>query len=85
MPGIARVSIDNAGGTITGSLAPTVKIHDSPVVVYGAEVDSHYEHVSPTMSGHSSTVYANGIQVCRAGDAATCGDIATGNSDVFAG
>ena len=87
MPGISRVGVDTAGGTIIGNLAPTVRINGSSVVVTGASVASHGTgpHASPTMSGHSSTVRANGIFICRAGDAATCGHVATGSSTVSAG
>jgi len=87
MPGISRVGVDAAGGTITGNLAPTVFVNGSPIAVKGAAVAGHGlpPHASPTMSGSSSTVYANGIQVCRAGDAATCGDAASGSGNVNAG
>lgn len=87
MPGISRVGVDAAGGTITGNLAPTVFVNGSPIAVKGAAVAGHgpSPHASPTMSGSSSTVYANGIQVCRAGDAATCGHAASGSGDVNAG
>lgn len=89
MPGIARVGVDSAGGAITGNLAPTVKVNGSPVAVQGAAVASHAPvppHVgSPTMVGHSGTVFANGIPVCRAGDAASCGHAASGSANVFAG
>ena len=87
MPGISRVGVDTAGGTIIGNLAPTVRINGSSVAVTGASVASHGTgpHASPTMSGHSSTVRANGIFICRAGDAATCGHVATGSSTVSAG
>jgi hypothetical protein len=37
------------------------------------------------MSGSSSTVYANGILICREGDPATCGHPATGSGNVFSG
>ena len=42
-------------------------------------------HDSPTMAVGSSTVFVNGIAVCRAGDTATCGDAASGSGDVNAG
>jgi uncharacterized Zn-binding protein involved in type VI secretion len=87
MPGIARVGVDTAGGTITGNLAPNVNINGSPIVVKGATVQGHGlgPHASPTMDGCSSTVFANGIPVCREGDAATCGHPATGSGSVNAG
>ena len=87
MPGIARVNIDTAGDTITGNLAPKVQINGSPVVVVGATVKGHGSgtHAAPTMNEGSSTVFANGKAICRAGDKATCGHAATGSSDVNAG
>ncbi len=87
MPGVSRVGVDSAGGTIVGSLAPTVVVNGSPIAVKGAAVAGHGlgPHAGPVMSGSSSTVFANGIEVVRAGDAASCGDTATGSSDVFAG
>ena len=87
MGGIARVGKDTAGGRIIGNLAPTVQVDNSPVVVKGAVVESHGDspHDSATMTGASATVFANGKAISRAGDAASCGDIATGSSDVSAG
>jgi uncharacterized Zn-binding protein involved in type VI secretion len=87
MPGISRVGVDAAGGTIVGNLAPTVLINGSPAAVKGAAVDGHGlgSHRSPVMDGSSSTVYANGILICRAGDAASCGDAASGSGNVNAG
>lgn len=87
MPGISRVGVDVAGGTIIGNLASTVRVNGSSVAVTGASVASHANaaHASPTMSAHSSTVRANSIFICRAGDAATCGDTASGSATVRAG
>ena len=86
MPGISRVGTDTAGSTIVGNLAPTVLVNGSPVAVVGAAVAGHGRgpHRSPVMDGSSGNVYANGILVCRAGDAATCGHPASGSGDVFA-
>jgi len=86
LPGVSRVNTDLAGGLITGNLAPTVYINGSNVACQGAAVQNHgvAPHAAPVMSGHSGTVYANGIAICRAGDAASCGHTASGSSDVFA-
>ena len=86
MPGVARVGVDSAGGTIIGDLAPTVIVNGSPIAVKGAAVAGHGfgPHGSPVMDGSSGDVYANGILICRAGDAATCGDTASGSIDVVA-
>ena len=85
--GISRVAQDTAGGVITGVLAPTVYINGKHVAVVGAVVASHGSapHASPVMVGHSSTVFANGLPVCRDGDAASCGHLANGSGNVFAG
>ena len=87
MTGIARATQDTAGGTITGVLAPTVFVNGKPIAVQGATVAGHGTglHAAPTMSDASTKVYANGKGVCRAGDKATCGDAATGSSNVNAG
>jgi uncharacterized Zn-binding protein involved in type VI secretion len=57
-------------------------------VVQGASVQPHGIgiHNSAVMTGHSSTVTAGGIGVCRAGDLATCGHAGTpGSGTVSAG
>jgi hypothetical protein len=86
MPGVSRVSVDSAGGTIVGNLAPTVYVNNVPIVVKGAEVEGHGRgsHRNPVMDGSSSTVYANNILICRADDDATCGHPATGSGNVIA-
>jgi uncharacterized Zn-binding protein involved in type VI secretion len=86
MPGIARVNQDSAGGLITGNLAPTVFVNGQPIAVKGANVASHGlgGHSNATMLEASTKVFANGIEVCRAGDKASCGDAATGSSNVNA-
>lgn len=87
MPGVSRVGVDSAGGTIVGDLAPTVFVDGSPIAVTGAAVAGHGNgpHAGPKTSAASGTVFANGIAVVRDGDAATCGHPATGSGDVFAG
>lgn len=87
MPGVARVGVDVAGGTITGNLAPTVFVNGAPVAVLGAAVAPHGpgEHLSAVMAEASGSVFANGIGVCRQGDAASCGHPSSGSGDVFAG
>ena len=86
MPGVSRVNQDTAGGTIIGILAPTVFVNGKPIAVKGANVEPHGSgpHGSPKMQDHSGTVFANGIEICRAGDTATCGHPATGSDNVFA-
>ncbi|HMV53637.1 MAG TPA: hypothetical protein PKC15_07885 [Rhodocyclaceae bacterium] len=89
MPGISRVTTDTAGGTIVGVLVPSVRVNSVPIAVEGATVAPHPpvppHTTAPVMVGHSSTVRAGSIPVCRAGDAASCGHAATGSANVFAG
>lgn len=87
MPGVTRVNIDSAGGPIIGNLAPTVRVNNQPITVKGASITPHgiSPHSNAVMVGSSSTVYANNINVCRQGDVASCGHIATGSGDVNAG
>lgn len=84
MPGVSRVGVDAAGGTIVGNLAPAVFVNGSPVAVAGAEVAPHV-HIGAIMVGASGTVFANGIAVCRSGDLASCLHAASGSGTVFAG
>jgi uncharacterized Zn-binding protein involved in type VI secretion len=87
MPGVSRVGVDSAGGTIVGPGIPSVVVNGAPVSVIGDAVAAHglFAHAAPTMVGGSGTVIAGGIGVVRAGDPASCGDTATGSSDVIAG
>lgn len=87
MPGISRVGQDSAGGTIVGILAPAVYVNGTNIAVLGAAVAGHgpAPHAAPVMAQCSATVFAHGIGICRAGDAASCGHPATGSGNVFAG
>ena len=88
MPGVSRVGVDSAGGTIVGPGVSSVVVNGAPVSVIGDSVAPHSPggvHLSATMVAGSGTVIAGGIGVVRAGDAASCGDTATGSSDVIAG
>jgi uncharacterized Zn-binding protein involved in type VI secretion len=86
MPGVSRVNQDSAGGAIVGVLVPTVYVNGTNIVCQGAAVSSHgiSPHDAPVMVGHSGTVYAGGIAICRQGDSASCGHAASGSGDVFA-
>ena len=86
MPGIARVGVDTAGGLITGGGQSTVFVNSSLAAVIGDAVASHGSspHDTAVMVGGSTTVFIEGIGVCRAGDLASCGDSATGSADVNA-
>lgn len=87
MPGIARVGVDTAGGTIVGGGQSTVYANGALVAVLGDAVAPHgpSPHDAAVMVEASSTVFAEGIRVCRAGDAASCGHVATGSGNVNAG
>ncbi len=86
MPGVSRVGVDTAGGTIIEVLALSVFINNANVAVLGCAVQGHGlpPHDAPIMAESSSTVFAEGIGVCRQGDNASCGHPATGSGDVFA-
>lgn len=84
MAGVTRLGLDSAGGTlISGS--NNVYIDSANAVRIGDVVASHGDdiHNSPVMATGSSKTFVNGISLCRAGDSATCGHLATGSSDVF--
>ena len=85
MPGICRDN-DTAGGDLIPSQT-TVKANNEEVIVNGDAVAGHGPgpHAGPTMVAGSKNVFVGGIAVCNAGDLATCGDPATGSSNVIVG
>ena len=86
MPGICRDN-DTAGGDLIPSQT-TVRINNELVILDGDAVEGHGpgEHASPTMvASINTTVKLFGKLICVAGDQATCGDVATGSSDVSIG
>lgn len=87
MPGVSRVTTDNAGGLIVGPGAPTVFTEGQPTSTVNDNIATHGDppHVGATMVGSSGTVYAEGKLVCRSGDNASCGHSASGSGTVFAG
>ncbi len=87
MPGISRIGTDTAGGTITSPGFPTVNVNGSIISILGDSVAPHGDspHNSATMVESSSTVFAGGIGVVRQNDSASCGHVATGSPNVFAG
>ena len=88
MPGVCRVGVDVAGGTIIGVVQNgTVFANGSLVSVDSDDVQGHAPgvHAGPVMIAGSKNVFINGIAVCNAGDLATCGHPATGSSNVFVG
>jgi uncharacterized Zn-binding protein involved in type VI secretion len=81
-----RTVLDAAGGTVIGTLAPTVFTNDTPVAVVGDPVEGHGigKHAGPVMMTGSDNVFAHGIPVCRIGDVATCGHpIVSNSNDTF--
>ena len=87
MPAITRVGVNQAGGIITGPGSSTVKAEGARVSLINDGVAAHGKppHTAPVMVGASSTVFATGKPVVRAGDSASCGHTANGASTVFAG
>ena len=87
MPGAVRVGVDVAGGLELGHQSTTVFVDGVNVTVLNDKVKGHGPgaHSNPTMNEASSTVFADGIAICRQGDTATCGHTASGSSDVIVG
>lgn len=88
MGGVCRIGIDSAGGTIIGSLQDgTVYCNGALVSVHNDSVQGHGSgsHANPKMVAGDTGVFINGIKICKAGDSATCGHLATGSSNVFVG
>jgi uncharacterized Zn-binding protein involved in type VI secretion len=87
MPAVTRVSANSASGTITGPGASTVYCEGQKVSLINDKVAPHGKppHASASIVGASSTVFANGKPVVRAGDPASCGHNTDGASSTFAG
>lgn len=87
MSGIARIGADSAGGPHITSLQSSVFVNGLQVQTIGGNVAGHgkNEHSGPVMVTGSGTVFAEGIPVCRQGDAASCGHTSTGSGNVSAG
>lgn len=87
MPGISRIAQDSAGGIILSGINATVFANGTPIAVRGSGVAGHGSppHSAAIMVGASGSVFAQGIGVCRQGDSASCGHVATGSGTVFAG
>jgi len=87
MPKLTRVVANSAGAPIQGPGASTVFCEGQKVSLLQDSVTPHGKapHSGAVMVGSSSTVFANGKPVVRAGDAASCGHAADGASTTFAG
>ena len=86
MPGICRDTTDSAGGALIKSQS-TVKANSQEVIVHGDSVTDHGDdlHDAATMIAGSNHVFIGGVAVCNSGDAATCGDTASGSNNVNVG
>ena len=84
MPGVARKTVDTAGGVaIEGS--ENVFVNGESVVRIGDRVTSHGlspHSPTPPMIEGSENVFVNGIGVVRAGDKANCNHNITGSLNV---
>ena len=87
MPSVGRVGQVVQGGTLVNGGNRIVVANGTLVDVRGSGVAGHGSppHSTPIMVGTSGTVFAQGIAVCRQGDSASCGHVATGSGTVFAG
>lgn len=84
MSGITRVGLDSAGGVIFGGGQDFVSVEGAPVALKGDPVAGHGldEHAGPVLAEGVGFFTINGVEVVRAGNAASCGHEATG-SDFF--
>jgi uncharacterized Zn-binding protein involved in type VI secretion len=87
MPGVTKVTANQAQGAILGPGSPTVFTEGQRTSLLGDRVAPHGKppHTAPVMVQASSTVFATGKPVVRSGDSASCGHSANGSSTVFAG
>lgn len=87
MPGIARKTLDSAGGIIINTPNQSVYVNGQLAAVKGSGIAPHGSglHASAELLEASSSVYAEGIQICRSGDLADCTHATSGSGDVFAG
>lgn len=84
--GISRVDKDSAGGKIVGVTQRLAYCEGYIISVVPDPIQPHGSgpHVLAVMATGSVLVYAEGYQVCRKDDKASCGDKATGSSFAFA-
>lgn len=82
MFGIARMSLDSAGGTQLNGGQDFARVDGELIVLLGDPVAGHGlpPHAAPVMAQGSSFARINGVPVCRAGHAASCGHTSTGAS-----
>lgn len=82
MPGIARKTVDTAGGVQLAGGQNFARVEGTLWVLLGDPVQPHgvAPHDTPVMAQGSSFARINGIPVCRAGHLASCGHASTGSS-----
>ena len=81
MPGIVCKAVDSAGGAQIAGGQSKVRIRGQLVVVLGDPVEPHGippHSPMPVMVQASTQFRIQGKQVCREGDAASCGHTSTG-------
>ena len=84
MSGIARKSVDNAGGAQLAGQQSFARCEGRIIVLQGDPVQGHGlpPHSAPVMAEGSAFVRINGQPVCRAGDSASCGHASTGSGSM---
>jgi uncharacterized Zn-binding protein involved in type VI secretion len=91
MPPAAIATLDRmqgvpSGGIINGDGQSLVLSGGRPLAVVGCTVQAHAGHVPPiAMQQGSAFVAIAGKPVCRAGDLASCGHLATGSAFLMIG
>jgi len=84
MHGIARRSLDSAGGTQLAGGQDFVTVEGELWVLLGDPVEGHGPgvHAGPTMAEGSPFVFIDGVAVCREGHLASCGHASTGSASM---
>tara|TARA_R110002096_G_scaffold153556_2_gene317377 strand:- start:238 stop:507 length:270 start_codon:yes stop_codon:yes gene_type:complete len=82
MHGIARKTVDTAGGIQLNGGQDFVHVEGNLWVLLGDPVQGHGvdEHAAPVMAEGSGFIRINDIPVCREGHLASCGHASTGSS-----
>ncbi len=80
--GIARRTLDQAGGAQLAGGQGWFRVDGQPVVLLGDPVAPHGPalHLAPVMVEASVWLRLDGVPVCRAGNIASCGHATTGAS-----
>ena len=82
MHGIARKTIDTAGGIQLNGGQDFVTVENNLWVLLGDPVQGHgvAPHDAPVMAEGSSFINIDGVAVCREGHLASCGHASTGSA-----